>query len=315
MSKHLFGIVLTPFGAAANNRGESEGNTTTLQKLLWKGQVHTTVSAEAIRGAMRYYWQRQGENLNRTWDDNKRNHSWSDPDFAQAGRPFVDDDVLGFMSVRAAKSEANDAESAGGAGAAGRGTGRGKTRGTVDVRRARLEISRAISLQPWAGDVVFNAASPGATREASSTGKDPVPYSAEVHATRYQYGFALTPGDLYEPSRASLVLDALAGLSDVAGNHARFLYDFSPASVVLRWTDDVAPRFLYAYETDAEDVVGLPRLVQLVKAGDVKADELYVGGEVAETADGRELGQTGANVQPSVTRAFADVRQAMAAGM
>ena len=51
MSKHLFGIVVTPYGAAANNRGENEGNITTLQKLLWKGEVHTTVSAEAIRWA------------------------------------------------------------------------------------------------------------------------------------------------------------------------------------------------------------------------------------------------------------------------
>ncbi|HMW03361.1 MAG TPA: type I-B CRISPR-associated protein Cas7/Cst2/DevR, partial [Acidobacteriota bacterium] len=57
MTFHLFGNVLTRYGAAANNRGENEGNITTLQKLLWKGQVHTTVSAEAIRWALRYHWQ------------------------------------------------------------------------------------------------------------------------------------------------------------------------------------------------------------------------------------------------------------------
>jgi len=56
MSKHLFGLIATPYGAAANNRGENEGNITTLQKLLWKGDVNTTVSAEAIRWALRYYW-------------------------------------------------------------------------------------------------------------------------------------------------------------------------------------------------------------------------------------------------------------------
>ena len=61
MSKHLFAIIATPHGTAANNRGETDGNLTTLQKLLWKGQVHTTVSAEAIRWAIRYVWQRQGE--------------------------------------------------------------------------------------------------------------------------------------------------------------------------------------------------------------------------------------------------------------
>ena len=36
MSIHAFGAVLTANGIAANNRGESEGNISTLQKLLWK---------------------------------------------------------------------------------------------------------------------------------------------------------------------------------------------------------------------------------------------------------------------------------------
>ena len=35
MSKHLFGLIVTPYGAAANNRGDNEGsNITTLQKIL-----------------------------------------------------------------------------------------------------------------------------------------------------------------------------------------------------------------------------------------------------------------------------------------
>ena len=48
MSKHLFGLCVTSLGTAANNRGDTEGNITTLQKLLWNGEVHTTVSAEAL---------------------------------------------------------------------------------------------------------------------------------------------------------------------------------------------------------------------------------------------------------------------------
>jgi len=30
----------------------------TLQKILWRGEVHTPVSAEAIRWAIRWHWQR-----------------------------------------------------------------------------------------------------------------------------------------------------------------------------------------------------------------------------------------------------------------
>jgi CRISPR-associated protein Cst2 len=53
MSLHVFGAIVTANGTAANNRGLTEGNVTTLQKLVWNGHVHTTVSAEAIRFALR----------------------------------------------------------------------------------------------------------------------------------------------------------------------------------------------------------------------------------------------------------------------
>ena len=56
-------------------------------------------------------------------------------------------------------------------------------------------------------------------------------YVTEVHATRYQYGFAMTPDRLKDKSRIHAVLDGLISLSEVAGNHARFLYDFAPKSV------------------------------------------------------------------------------------
>ena len=99
MSKHLFGLVVTNHGVAANNRGETEGNITTLQKLLWNDEVHTTVSAEAIRWALRYYWQQQGIPVNRVWNEETNDHggwiNW------MAGQTVmkspIDDDVLGFM--------------------------------------------------------------------------------------------------------------------------------------------------------------------------------------------------------------------------
>ena len=49
-----------------------------------------------------------------------------------------------------------------------------------------MEVSRAVSLTPWPGDVTFNAASPGATPSAAKKGTNPVPYGTELHATRYQ---------------------------------------------------------------------------------------------------------------------------------
>src|SRR5690606_10054141 len=84
MSLHVFANVVTPLGTAANNRGETEGNITTLQKLVWRGSVHSTVSAEAIRFAMRRALASMEEHgTNRTWDEEARTNDWKDPGFGR----------------------------------------------------------------------------------------------------------------------------------------------------------------------------------------------------------------------------------------
>lgn len=273
MSKHLFGQIVTPYGTAANNRGETEGNITTLQKILWGDEVHTTVSAEAIRFAIRWNWQmvHGEETLNRRWNDKDAKNDWADAEFSK-WETYLDDDVLGFMSARAAKED-------------GSSSGGKKLRGTCDKRRARLEVTRAISLTPFAGDITFNAASPGATPSASSTGRDPVPYGTEMHATRYQYGFALTPEDLEDKARALLVVDALMELNEVAGNQARFLFDFSPDAVILRWTDDFAPRILYCFDMGDDGKVSIASLLLKIEAGDVDPAEIIIGGSCISSED------------------------------
>lgn len=265
MSLHVFGAIVTGYGCAANNRGESEGNITTLQKVLWKGQVHTTVSSEAIRWALRYYWQKQGLDVNRVWNDEKEDHEWRDPSWAgwakADGTTYIDDDVLGYMVAEGAKAEGE--------------------KGSTLKRRGVLEVARAISLAPYAGDISFNAKS-GVKGRTSL-------YGAEMHATRYQYGFAMTPSRLRIPIRCLDALDALVGLSEVAGNHSRFLFDFSPESVVFRITQDPAPRILYVFDED-QDGVSAITLVQKVKTGDIPADELFVGGSVAQRKELQEIG-------------------------
>ena len=119
--------------------------------------------------------------------------------------------------AEAGKTEGNDAETET---PQAEGRGRRRVKGTAIKRRGALEVTRAISLAPFAGDITFNAKS----GEKSSTSL----YGTEVHATRYQYGFALTPQWLREQSRTLPVVDAIVGLSEVAGNQRRFLYDFSP---------------------------------------------------------------------------------------
>jgi len=314
MSKHLFGLIVTPYGPAANNRGENEGNITTLQKLLWKGDIHTTVSAEAIRWALRYYWEKTGNAVNRQWDEERYDHNWRDQTWApwtskdeevRQQPTFIDDDVMGFMLAEAASADGSDLvdelkkerkaldEEFKKFSKDDQKSDQGRvlkqrikelndkvkvmSEGTCDKRRGALEVTRAISLSPFAGDITFNAKSGEKTNTSL--------YGTEVHATRYQYGIALTPELLRERSRVLNVLNAIISLKDVGGNHSRFLFDFSPDSVAFRWTDDFAPRMLYGFDMNAEGEVSFPALVQKVKDGDIDAKELFIGGSIVHSLD------------------------------
>lgn len=294
MAYHLFGNILTSYGTAANNRGENEGNLTTLQKLLWKDEVHTTVSAEAIRWALRYYWQTVGNDfrVNRRWDDNANDNVWQNANFDDS--TFIDDDVLGFMRAEAAKVEASDEP---------KQKGKKAAPGTTTAKRGVLEVTRAVSATPYVGDITFNAASGKKGRTSL--------YGTEVHATRYQYGFALTPNRLKDKSRTIAILDGLTSLGEVAGNHARFLYDFSPDSLVLRWTHDFSPRFLYCFE-EAGGEISAPDLVSRVDVGDIDPKELWVAGAIANTPDGERLEELGANVLTGIKVTVKTLKQQIA---
>jgi CRISPR-associated protein Cst2 len=308
--------IVTHHGTAANNRAETEGNITTLQKLLWFGRVHSSVSAEAIRFAVRRRLA-EHEPTNRRWDENLRTNVWADHTFeswaAKDGKPFIDDDLLGFMSAEAAKEENSPESATGDEDETGGKAKKPRAKGTTKVRRAVLEITRAISLAPYGGDVTFNAASPGATPSAQKKGTNPVPYGTEVHATRYQYGFALTPGALRKPERAAIAIQALCALGEVAGNHGRFLYDFSPESVIFRVTHDPAPRLLYVFEGPGQQV-DAPALLGRVRSGDLPGKELIIGGAFSQSPMATEIAALGATLEPGVRNAARLVCERIAAG-
>jgi CRISPR-associated protein Cst2 len=288
MSLHVFGAVVTARGVAANNRGETEGNITTLQKLLWNGQVHTTVSAEAIRWAIRYYWQlKEIDEVNRRWLDEKEDHDWKDKKWKgwaeKDGKTYIDDDLLGYMQAEAGRTEGE--------------------KGRADKRRGVLEIARAISTTPYAGDITFNARS--GEKERTSL------YGTELHATRYQYGFAMTPARLRVKERALHAVSAIANLGEVAGNHSRFLFDFSPELIVLRMTDDPAPRLLYCFVEDSEVNIRAPELIRRVKNGDINASELYIGGPLGEEQETKGLKEEGAHLHSGVKGAVKEFLDAL----
>lgn len=259
MTFHLYGNILTFYGVAANNRGENQGNITTLQKLIWKGETHTVVSSEAIRWAIRYYWQKVDDSqVNRKWNDNPApdevNPRWQNTDFDP--ETYIDDDLLGFFDAQ----------------------------NNQRARRGRLDVTRAISTIPYNGKVTFSAKS-GNIRTNTSL------YGTEFHGTRYQFGFGITPESCHNPGRVLALLDAIVSICYVGGNHGRFLFDFAPESIVLRWTNDFAPRFLYCYEEDDLGNISIPKLLRQIRNGDLDPTELWVGGEIAELFQGSEYEQ------------------------
>ncbi|QSF50106.1 MULTISPECIES: type I-B CRISPR-associated protein Cas7/Cst2/DevR [unclassified Thermosynechococcus] len=278
MTKHLFATIVTTTAVAANNRGEGDGSTlSTLQKITRGNDQYTTVSAEAIRWGLREYFQNHYEKeTNRTFNPETDRYSFKDEKFS--AEKYIDDDLFGYMDAKKGK----DNEDA------------------TTKRRGALEISRAMSLDPYWGDIAFGS-------KGGEKGKTSI-HSTEVHCTAYQYTIALTPESLKKPERALLALDAIGAVRHVGGNHARFLYDFRPESIVLRITDDPSPWIMDVFKRIGESV-GCPRLVRLVEVGDVKADELIVGGEIADTPYGQQLKALGVQVYRGVKEAIAHAKE------
>jgi CRISPR-associated protein Cst2 len=273
---HLFGTVLTPQAVAHNNRGESEGTVSTLQKVIRNGDLYSTVSSEAIRYGLREGWLADSTlKLNREVSHNES--TWVDKEFKKPGE-FIDNDVLGYMH---AKKE------------------------TVS-RRGILEISRAVSTSPWPGTVSAHFASPGSNPAVAAD--NPIPYQCEIHDTRYQYTFALTPDSLLQDKKARTekTLLAIQNLRRPAGNHARFLFDFAPEAVVLRWTADPAPRLMFCFDQQEDGRLSLAKLVARVRGGDIDPTELVVG--TAEAIDGlKELKDFKVSVFDGVKKAFSEI--------
>jgi CRISPR-associated protein Cst2 len=283
MSKHLFITVVTPTAVAANNRGEGDGSTlSTLQKITRGSEQYTTVSAEAIRWGLREYFQNSDEKAtNRTFDPDTDKYTLKNERFS--AKEFIDDDLFGYMDAKKGK----DNEDA------------------TTKRRGALEVSRAISLDPYWGDIAFG--SKGGEKNKTSI------HSTEVHCTAYQYTVALTPESLKDPKRAIAALESISAVRHVGGNHSRFLYDFRPESIVVRITEDPSPWIMDCFKRIG-DSVGCARLVRLVEVGDVKANELIVAGEIADTPYGDQLKKLGVKVCRGVKEAIALAKESLKVG-
>jgi CRISPR-associated protein Cst2 len=314
---YLYGTILTAEAVAANNRGDNIGNTTTLQKVFLGDDLHTSVSAESIRFAIRYRFQLQDYKVNRTYDtasgklnyqDEKRTN-WN----PESSASCIDDDLMGFMDAEAAQQE-QETEGAGPEAFEAVQPQKGRTpkaapkkKGKTTKRTSPLAVGRAVSLRPYRGELSYNCVS--GVKEKGSLSL----YSAEMHTTEYQYSFGLNLGDVVAKLNIAHLIDAIVDMPPVAGNHARFSYDFSPASVIFRLTACHSPKIQNCFDHDEETrTYSLARLLSRVESGDVPASELVVGGLVAGSEWGANLREAGANVLDGVLKAATEIKDRIA---
>jgi len=317
---YLYGTILTGEAVAANNRGDNLGNTTTLQKVFHQDDVHTSVSAEAIRFALRYRFQLElGEaKTNRTYHPEIGRIKFKDDNW-ETWKPspetvLIDDDLMGFMNAAAAKKEKESEQVEAdlfGDEEKEQPKGKGKKpKGTYFRRPSPLAIGRAISLRRYRGELSYNSA---VRKDIAGKAGGLSLYNAEMHTTEYQYSFGLNLDDVIDKANVSHLVDAIIDPPQVAGNHARFAFDFSPASIVLRVTNAHSSRIQNCFEHDADKrTFTVAKLIKRVASGDVPAAELIIGGEVVETEDGKRLAEAGVAVFSGVRAAAEEARKRIA---
>jgi CRISPR-associated protein Cst2 len=310
---YLYGTVLTGEAVAANNRGDNIGNTTTLQKVFHQDDVHTSVSAESIRFAFRYRFQLEATMpVNRSYDSSTGKLAYEDEKRTQwnpQGDVFIDDDLMGFMDAEAAakeKEEEVEAEDASEEPKAKKK--KEKPKGKTTKRQSPLAVGRAVSLRPYRAELSFNCVSGEKSKGQLSL------YSAEMHTTEYQYSFGLNLGDVIKKKHIASLIDAIIDPPQVAGNHSRFAYDFSPASIVLRVTNAHSSKIQNCFEHDDEErTYTVARLINRIEAGDIPASEIIVGGDIAKTKEGEELKALKVTIFPGVVAAANEARKRIAA--
>jgi CRISPR-associated protein Cst2 len=303
MPRRIFATVVTHTVPSSNHRGENDLNRTVLQKVFAPdGRPVPYFSGPSIRNGARETAAAVGLPLNRSRVEDANQPTVAMRDYPNAGE-YWDDFVLGYM-VAAGDADRTRyrAEIV---------SARGDGNGFTFKRNSLLSVNIALALNPYRHDTTL-LQSPkilGPWRNADQSAL----VHAELALTSFQYPFCLEVDPFTAAGKREwgpATLDVIAQLSHVAGNHARSLFTFDPASVVARLTDRQVPEFdPYGFTSEAE----FPDVVDALTRGDLPGGELYLGGSIvkAMTDDQKEsLARLGVTLDRSPRRLLALVGKA-----
>lgn len=294
---NLFATVLTHAAPSGNYRGESEENRAVLQKITRGENLHTVISPESMRNALREILAQRlggdswGKTINRRRLHDEGQLAVEFKEFPDAAK-FADDFLFGFMvadekEMKKAKRPAK--------------------------RDSVLRMNLAVSVDPYRFDATFHQSPLNAGDSPWKNSPTSLLLHREVAWTAYQYPFALAGSDFTDAKEKEWgrhLLAAIAELSNVAGGHARAYYEMAPHSIVVRLTDRLVGGFdTYAFRSDGS-WSELPR----VKLEDLPASDFWIGGAVVRQMDEKrrtELTKAGAHLHENAQSLVSQVSDKM----
>jgi len=316
---NLFATVLTHPAPTANYRGESELNRTVIQKIADGRHEYPIISPESMRNAVREILAGRGLPSNRERlqpvageGDEKQQLAVRYRNLPDPSR-YVDDFIFGYLlAVKGDELKRIRKE-------------RGKD---FPLKRdSVLRMNLAKGLEPYRHATVFTQ-SPMFKDNAWKVGGEGGTNSALLHRetadTAFQYPFALNGRDFAsKPDWCRELVGALGDLAGVSGNHARSLYFMSPASVVVRLTERLAPGYEQYHYTVRRDPATNERLHGsklvdrlLAETCVLPRGEFLIGGELVEglsEPDARKLADAGVVLDADPARLLATAADRMLA--
>ncbi|MBL8614979.1 MAG: type I-B CRISPR-associated protein Cas7/Cst2/DevR [Deltaproteobacteria bacterium] len=293
-AQNLFATVLTHAAPSSNYRGESEENRTIIQKITRGGHEYAVVSAEAMRNALREILAGYGlpSNRSRLHDEDQLAVEFRDFPDAEA---YADDFLFGYMVADPKEMKKVKRPS---------------------KRDSVLRMNLAVALTPYRFNATFHQSPLNGGKSPWRNSSSSALLHREVSYTAYQYPFALAGADLAAHPKGAAwgaaLLRGIGELSNVAGGHARSLYEMAPRSVVARLT----PALVGGFSTYGFDEQGrFPELSRL-HADDLPPGEFWLGGEVVRALPAEQraaLTAAGAHLYDSPQRLLADIGAALGA--
>jgi CRISPR-associated protein Cst2 len=300
----VFGTVVTNVAPSANHTGESELNRSPLQKMIGPdGKSYAYFSSASLRNGFRETARSGGLRMNRSRVEDANQPTVRMADFP-CPEEYFDDFVFGYLIAKGADDRDKILEEI------------TKRRGSADgfrfKRNSVFRINYATALSPYRYDTTLSQSpfqeGPWNNDETSSL------LHREVSFSAFQYPFSLDVEPFVVGGKQAWgckVLELIGQLNGVAGNHARTLFTFDPASIVVRVTNRQVPGYDPYGFTSPET---FDNLIEDLKSGDLPGEEFWLGGRLVKALSekqAKELDGVGVHLRRSPQKLLAEVAEAV----